>query len=723
MPANSTTFFQPQASGGGSSGDYVIDSFLDISLPATNNTGWSTSILKNPLSVSLGNDDNPKFEYKTLWVKDLILIQDRTKWVNGSPTYTVVFTENYPGVYAYVYGNVRLRSVANGLSVDLRAAGDGFGITTIGRRVHWFLNSTDVAAQSASVFVDGALNGVTQTYTGVANTVGVNKYDARWNATTSDTRDIHDYRLQQNNAVTFNVSGVGVFFEISAGVIDCFPGSTYVNKDKKTTTTGATLAVPTLSQGTTATIGAVSTIYKNSSGGYALSTVERTRMQTTGSGTGGAGSVTVDTGTGASFPIGSGIAIQSAGSTHYVGMVTNVSTDTLTVIPNLASSMSGIIWKTWQAGGSYPISATLYQNGFSFDPYVANTLGDQNSFGGAGQNILYYQDPVNRFRAFGQSIIVSAVDGNLGVMPLVSKAFLDITGDFVAAELEWTATPGVTNIIHATYAINGCGQVMSQLQGVTGSFKQTVFTDGVPGWNQFSIGFGATHYGVALTKVNMYQLAKPSGVTLGALAAFETYGTQVKRTATNATMLTLGTNQRLYADQLYYTGAWTRGVTVNAAGGVMYQGVSTNAVCTINYFGKDFAVIGSLGASQTVALNGTQTGGSLGYLVSVATLGFHQVVISGLGNSPAIHAFDFCRPRSELINLQNFAPHVNLNAGASVYLQARTPQAPKAGDIWASDPGQSGFWMYLFNRWNKVNVVQSADDPQVGQVYYYGGNG
>jgi hypothetical protein len=94
----SNTFFQPRGGAGENAQDFVNDAFSDFSVAANNNTGLSTSILKNPLSDFLGNNDAPTYGYKTLFVKDLILIADRTLWQSNKPTYQVVFTENFPGV-------------------------------------------------------------------------------------------------------------------------------------------------------------------------------------------------------------------------------------------------------------------------------------------------------------------------------------------------------------------------------------------------------------------------------------------------------------------------------------------------------------------------------------------------------------------------------------------------------------------------------------------------
>lgn len=715
---NNDTYFSQGGGGGAAASDYISDAFVDISTTATANTGFSSTVGKNPFNQAFQNDDAPKFEYKTLWVKDLVLLDDHSLWINSRPTYKVIFKEEFPGVYAYVFGNIRLRNLPNGVSVDLRESGDGFGITTTGRRVHWILNPSEAATQSAFVSVDGAANAVTATYgSNVSANVGYNKNLSIVHATTQDTRDIHDYRLQASNTLSLNVAGIGVYFEAAtAGTIDCYPGSTYVDFDKKTTTTGSEVTVPSVS----GFIGGNVLVYKTSANAYAAVLTERTNITSIATGTAGTNQITVETGKGASFPIGTGIVVNSHGGSYYVGSVQSVSTDTLTVGPSLLQGLSGLIYRAWAAGPSTAISATLYQKVAEFDPASSNYLVDGNTFENT-TSVQYFQDPQNVFRAWGVSVTVGTIDGRKGLGFLVTGSQLNVEGRFVAAEAEWAALPGNTSMIHATYMINGAPGAWSQLQGFTSLLRQTVFTDSVPGWNMFRITAGATMYNAILRKISFYDLAPSHGQTLGRLAHLNIHGSSmVGRYQVGVTACALGAYQRIYADQMYLTGPWSRGVTSTACGGVAYTGGSNTIQATVNFFGQHFAVIGA-GSSVTISLNGAGFGSTLNQMLSVATLGFHSVVVSSAAGSLIINAFDYFRPRGELNNLQSFLPRPELDDSPKAYMQSETPQSPKNGDVWAADPQSGSVWIYLWNRWNQIQISTMTDDPQVGTLYWGGG--
>jgi len=715
--SNGPTNYNNGAGGGGAATDYLQDAFKDISNPATNNTGFSSTVGRNPFNQAFANDDAPKFEYKTLLVKDLALLDDHSKWVNDRPTYRVIFHENFPGVYAYVWGNIRLRNSSSGVSVDVRESGDGFGLSTTGRRVHWFINPTGTATQSAYVSVDGVVNAQTISYGDYAGGYpGANAYYAGVHATANETRDVHDYRLQASYTQTLNISGVGVYFENTTTAVDAYPGSTYVAMTKISTSTGSGVSLPIM----TGSIGGAHVIYKTTAQAYAQGTQERLGLTSTIVATAGTNTGTVTTGTGASFPIGTGIVAQSHGGSFYVGSVVNVSTDTLTLTPSLLQGLSGLMWKAWQAGQSYAISATNHILAYSVDFGSAFTPGNPYSFLNTN-NMSFYQDPQGRCRVYGASLISASNDGYKGVRLSVLNSFLQAEGNFAAVEAEWVAASGATSVIHATYMINGCPGAYSQQQGFTSSIKQSIITDAMPGWNSFRMTAGGSMMNAVLRKLNFYDVAPPVGPTLGRLAEIKTYGTQVNRNFIGVTLVGLGAHQRIYADQMYLTGAWTNGVTSTLAGGVFATGTSTNALATIRYFGKDFCVVGSQSASTVIQLNGGTVGATFGLVHSVATLGFHTVTIAASASLMTISAFDFYRPRGEIKNVQTFLPRPELDDTPGVYEQTDTPLAPNSGSVWASDPKSGSVWFYLWNKWNLVSVIAAADDPQVNNITIYGG--
>jgi hypothetical protein len=702
-------FFKPTGAAGQDAQDFVNDAFDDFSLAATNNTGFSTSVAKNPVSVNIANSDAPTFSYKTLWIKDLLLLSDRSQWLDNKPTYKVIFHEEYPNVYAFVVGNCRLRNLPNGLSVDIKSEGDYFALTTYGRRVHFFTNPVPTASTTATVKVDGATNGTSVSIGDNANgSSGINYYSAGVHASSNETRDLHTYQLVTSTASVLNVAGIGVYFENSTQTVDFLPGSTYIDKTKYTTTSGSGVSLPTFTNYN----GGKVLAYKTTLNAYALSANQRTAPTSTALGASGANTITVATGSGASFPIGSGIGLRDNGGSFALHFVTSVSTDTLTVSPTLAMGVSGTVFKAFNVGTTQAISATMHQLQSVIDLGSAFQPINQYAFLNSTSTNLY-SDPYNRWRVFGQSLTMSAIDGYRGVIPSGVNSFIQVDGNFQAAEIEYIPFPGITSVIHATLGVNGI-VTSSQNQGVTGTIKQTIFTDGMPGWNTFKLGFGGSMMNTVISQINLYNLAPPASITLGRLGEMDVYGSQINRSAVNASLMTVGTFRRVYADQFYLTGAWTFGASAAMPGAVWAQGSSTNSVLQMNYFGKDFALIGSQSASLTVLLDGQSVSATLNQLYSVATLGFHSVAVSNRASLVILNAFDFTRPYGEMKNLQTFEAQCDLDSIPAVYAQSDTPQNPKDGDLWGANPKDGTVWVRMWNRWVQLQTLAQTDDPNAG---------
>jgi hypothetical protein len=703
------TLFQPNSSSDSSgSGDYVKDAFEDISLPPTNNTGLSSTVSKNPLGQYFANDGAPKYGIKTLWVKDLVLVEDRTKWVNQKPTYQVIFHEDFPGAYAYVAGNVRLRNRIQGISVDLRSIDDVFGVTGVIRRVMWILNPTE-STGTADILVDGTDTTRDVTFgTAAADSgqQGYNVYNAQVSGSSNEDHELHDYQIRANEDLVLNVAGIQVYYELSTS-IEAFAGVTYVDKTKVTSSAGATLATPTVSGRN----GAISTIYRLATGGVTLLTVENQSIATVGVGLSGQNTIDVSTGHGASFPIGTGVAV--IGASHYLGRVTGVSTDTLTVFPTLAFGLSNVLYKTWRAGATLEISPTLYQQAFSFDPGNSSVWANLNGFGQSVDGDFYYTDPYKRFRAWGDNLRWSFPDGQNGLEWQGASGFLQFAGFFQAAEIEYSKAPGITALLDCNIGLNGVANALVYAEGVSGTVKKTVFTEAGPGWNQFTINVGATQTGVVISKVNFYQARPPVGVTAGHLSYIKTMANEVMRGAVNATMSHIGTAQRIYSDDLYFTGGWVRGTTHTSAGGVHYLGASTNSVLKFQYYGSKFGIVGAIGSSCEIVVDGGAIGATFNVMHSLAT-GFHTVTMTNKDGTTRVEAVDFMRSMDEITSMQNFLPREELDDAPTVYNQSATPLNPKDGDIWMRNQYGEDAWIYLFKRWNKLSLPASSDDPNLG---------
>lgn len=705
------TLFQSVSGAGQSANDYLRDSFEDLSLPPSSNTGFTSTALTNPFGKFFLNTDSPKYSYKTLYVKDLVLIQDRTKWVNLKPTYEVIFTESFPGIFAYCFGDIRLRNFANGKSVDVRNIDDGFGVTAIARRAGWILNPSVQTAATADIVVDGVDTGNDLDFSNSSNVpqslgVGVNKYYIGNHAAANETKNIHDYRITANQTGLLSVAGLVVYFENATADIDLFPGVTYVDKDKKTTTALTNAAVQTI----VGRNGGKSLVYKTSAGTYSQITVEAPSTETTATGTINTNLISAALGTGASFPAGSGVVGIASGTSFYVGSVISVSTDTLTMGQTLSFALSGPLYKAWWAGPTIGINASLYALSYSFDPSLSSVdIGQSLGFASANTGDLFFQDPEKKYRVWGKNLKPTTTEGYYGV-GFTGTAFLQSGSYASAVELEFAGE----GILHATFSINGVA-AWGINEGFTGIAKKTIFTDAGPGWNNFYLSTGNSMGGVVVSKINYYEMQPSVGQTLGRLSYYDTIVNSVERAAINATLGYLGTYRRLYSDELYLSGSWGRGTTSTSAGGVFWAGSSTNSVLNFNYYGKNFGVIGTAGATLTITLDGASINSSLNVMKTVSTTGFHSVVLTARnGTTTLIEAVDVMRPQAEISSLQNFLPESDISKEITIFEQGMTPRNPKSGDIWGQNRDLNSVWVYLFGRWNKIQISDVFDDPNAG---------
>jgi hypothetical protein len=99
------TLFTNDSGAAGGAVQYISDTLPDVSLPASNNTSLTDTASTNPLGFKFGNSDTPELGVKTLFIKSLTLIDDRSKWVNNKPTYIITWNENMPAIVGYTFGN------------------------------------------------------------------------------------------------------------------------------------------------------------------------------------------------------------------------------------------------------------------------------------------------------------------------------------------------------------------------------------------------------------------------------------------------------------------------------------------------------------------------------------------------------------------------------------------------------------------------------------------
>lgn len=715
MGNSNLTFFGVGGGGGGSgsASSYLQDNFQNTTNPANSNGVLTSNPNNNPLGLFFANDSAVQYNTKTVWVKDLVLIQDRSKWISNKPTYQIVWSEVIPGIQGYCFGNIRLKNTQYGVSVDVRDIGDGIAICGVIENIGWLANASVDASATAEVFLDGVDQSAALSFGGAPTNnqpAGLNQYDLQWHKTSAQAYGIHEYRLVASTYRDLNITGVVAYFNNATNNIDVFPGSIYVDMTKVTTLNNVGLTLPIMA----GSLGARSIVQITAQSQYQAVTVETPFVNTIAQGVSGSNLLTVTTGQGASFPPGLGI-IGALGSSFYVGQVLSQSTDTLTVGPTLPFGFSGTLYRAWSAGSTFAISATLYSLKATIDPKMSNTFIDPNGFGTNANGPLYFSDPELKYRLWGDNLTIGAIEGYQG-LGFVSNTlgFFQVDGQFCAAEIEVAGA----GILHGTFSINGVPS-WGINTGVSAIQRYTVFTDAGPGLNSFYFAPGASFVGIDFIRINLYGRANP-GASGTILSSFDTTINPVNRfsDAANASLMPLGGWNRLYADNLYLNGSWVRGITSTAAGGVLFAGASTNSVFTASYYGKDFELIGTAGSSTVLTFNGASITVAFNKRVSAA-IGFNTVSFTHHGGTSIISAFDFLSPQqTEFKNEELYLPSKDSGGDPVVFVQADTPRSAKQGDIWVlSKTTTRAVFIYLFGQWNQISMGQILDDPNDPAFY------
>jgi hypothetical protein len=693
MAGNFTVFTNDSGSAGGAV-DFVRDAFKDITIPAKNNSGLTDTANTNPLGQYFGNSDVPRYGEKTLFIKDLVLISDRTKWVSNKPTYQVVFTEPAPYISAYVFGNPTLPKKQGLLAhelqgqsvVQINTTGDGMGVTGVVRRVAWLVNDDTSATATAQLATDG-VNTTTIDFSALtANSDSTTnpRFSVFSHAASNATQDLHSYRITSLQDTTLKLVGVSVYFENATQTIDAPSGTTYVDKSKITTTSTSTLAVPTYGS----SLGGVAAIYKTQNTGYLTNNQSSTSIISIAQGSSGTNLVNVTTGQGGSYLAGYGIVIL-AGASNYIGSISSVSTDTLTVSPTLPFGVSNVIYSAWKAGSTVTIGSTIFSLTSQLD--VSRYLGC---------SIPFNSDPIldlqGRYALFSSNTGLTTILNSPVMSFKGASGFIQIDGYFSAAEIE---SNGI-GIFNAVVSVNGApGYTINT--GQTGAIRRSLVTDAGSGWNSVVIQPG-TSMGASLgiTKFNFYNSIN-QGVTFGVLSQMRTNQAYTDRSGINCTLIALGTQRRVYADQLFLQGGWVRALDSTVAGGVKYSGASTNSAFQIQYYGKNFALVGTPGSSGILTLDGSNIGVTFGVMRTVTTEGYHTLTYSNQAGTCVIHAFDFARSSGEVINVQNITDNL-------IPTLPSTDTEFKVSEVLVSGPNGNGSANTKIRRF--LNVVRNEGD-------------
>lgn len=651
MANSSPTFFTNDAGSPGGAVDYVKDAFQDISKPGSANTGLTSSASTNPLGGLYADDESTKFQVKTLYIKDIVLVEDRALWVSNKPTYKIIWNESFPGVDGYCFGAFQLEAKKDGaIALRVESIGDGMGVTGVIRKVQWLVQSDSRAGATGQLVTDGS-SGSTIDYSSGQSVADFRanrftRYAPISHNTVLNSKDIHDYRLTAIQATTSHITGVVVYFENTGANIDQFFGTTYVNKNKSTTTTGSTLAISAFGAST----GGRGVVYKTTSQSYALSNLSASTVISAAQGNSGTNLVTVTTGTGASYPQGTGVVVPQ-GTSMYVGSVTNQSTDTLTLSPTLPFGISNIIYRAWSSSATLSIGSSAYVKTKVID--FSQQLGVTT----------WSEYPITlengKYVMWGSNMEAqTSLGGRREMNFLGASGFMQVCGYFSAAEIEFGSTQGT---LAATLSVNGCPS-WSTNEGFTGISKRTWLANAGPGWNTLVFAPGASYLNVGIRSVTLYERARDPGVTFGALAQFDTLQAHTERSAINATLGSLGVYRRYFGDQLFLQGNWIRTESATAPGFVEYRGSTNNCTWKTEWYGKNYAILGTPGTSGVLTVDAASVGVTFGFPRSVASEGFHTLSYAHQAGTCILQGFEFNRTYGEVQSLLNYAPMAGMTA-------------------------------------------------------------
>ena len=661
------------------------DAFKDITLEPTNNIGLTDNASTNPTGSFFGNDQYVRFGAKTFFIKDVVLVADTTKWINKLETYEVIFSETCNSFKAYVSG-VFQKYYVNGQLVLHSQQYIVFTVTGVLKRAALISHlpitqlGTAAAIQVVSSTVDGGSTLTTDICDVTCNNSSnftntqfrsahpkINKIEA---SSSSQTKDLHTFKWA--NIIYQPLWGLEVVFSEGSEPVWVSGGTSYEDK-QKVIGTGSTFAPGVIGH----SFGAVFNVYKTLSGGYTqIPTSGVTFPITTATGSINTNLLAVGTGHGASFTR-AGVILQ-AGSSSLLASVTSVSTDTLTLSSDINIAATGqTLVRAFTYGSSQTISSTLYNLSYVHDFKTLLSLDGQYC-----DNYGRYNISTLNVGSTAQSINTGiALNPNSDVNPVGTIGFnstggyVQIDGYYQALELVLDTTQyaaavvpmydGYISVDGVSCALETYGYTSTTLG--EGFVNRTLITNAHPGWHSVRIAQGAS-FSASINKINFYTLNKNIGSTIG-MVGYYSQNQSVFRPTCNATLMPIGTKQRVYADNIYATGFslpvasgrlnWTREVSSTYAGGVALNGVS-NLLLEYKYYGRDFGIVGTLASGATLTLDGVGVplASAQNTMTTGAAEGYHTISYKSIavGTTSSIQAIDITGTYSEVKSTNAYSP-------------------------------------------------------------------
>lgn len=646
-----------------SSLDFVRDAFPDITVAADSNAGLTSNSNTNPLSQYFANDVAPRFGAKVLFIKSIDLIEDRSKWINNTPTFNITWTEPFPSVKGYCFGSAALYKTRNytGIKFPASDATQGFGVGGVIRKVKWLTGANGGTA--INELVDGSSVGTFSTnqyplfdLIGTTNEVPIIPFSPASSITANQTLDLHDFRITSSaSTCTLRPFGVIVYFENGSSNVQTVSGDVYYDKTK-ISVVGSSLSIPApASRGGAVGIG----VLPNST----FSTVQSSLVDNPSACNGliNTNLVNVSTGTGAFFPPGTFIWAKQ-GSSHYIGNVLSRSTDVLTMGITLPFALSGTTAvPILYAGTTFTTSSYSLEEAWTYRPSDYGPLYNTALYATSGTsqalNSFFDSSPSLDYRIWGASCFMRNTDSATFEILVQNGSLFQVDGQFSALELEFHLAFGTAGI-GCTFIVNGIPAFNLHEAPGAGYHRRLIMTGAANGFNSVRIQPGASMLNCTISSITGYRSVIPgfsgSGYGLGGVLQGQTF---LQRDAQSASFGAFGPIQRVYADQIPTSTGWGSTFIGTAAGGVRIECSDNTDTGTLNFYGQAFAFVGTKGATFTCLFDGVAQNFSFGQWVGTgSSTAFHTLTFQGEnGQTTLISAIDILNPSYEMMNTQKFS--------------------------------------------------------------------
>lgn len=645
-----------------SSLDFVRDAFPDVTVAPDSNSGLTSNSNTNPLSQYFANDAAPRFGAKVLFIKSIDLIEDRSKWINNTPTFNITWTEPFPSVKGYCFGSASLYKTRNytGIKFPASDATQGFGVGGVIRKVKWLTGANGGTA--INELVDASVVGTFSTnqyplfdLIGTTNEVPIIPYSPASSITSSQTLDLHDFRITSTSSTcTLRPFGVIVYFENGSNNVQTVSGDVYYDKTK-ISVVGSSLSIPAATtRGGAVGIG----ILPNST----FSTVQSTLTDNPSACNGliNTNLVNVSAGTGAFFPPGTFIWAKQ-GSSHYIGNVLSRSTDVLTMGVTLPFALSGTTAvPILYAGVTFTTSSYSLEEAWTYRPSDFGPLYNTALYARSGTsgalNSFFDSSPSLDYRVWGASCFMKNTDGATFEILVQNGSLFQVDGQFSALEIEFHVSSGIAGI-GCTFIVNGIPAFHLHESPGAGYHRRLVMTGAANGFNTVRIQPGASMLNTTISSVTGYKSIIPgfsgSGYGLGGVLQGQTF---LQRDAQSASFGAFGPIQRVYADQIPTSTGWGSTFIGSGAGGLRIECSDNTDTGTLNFYGLAFSFVGTKGATFTCLFDGIAQNFSFGQWVGLgSSTAFHTLTFQGEnGQTTIIQAIDILNPSYEMVNTQKF---------------------------------------------------------------------